>query len=156
MKDDEWIRVIQELVSQTKRERISLAAMGEFIGGWGFLREATSNASIQARGVARLMKRVLRDEELQDLLQAIQEYRYLTAAMELVNTRIPLINQFCVEPWNHYHKRKQGLEEKIKELRDRADAKVGLIRQLAVILKDAKYEEEIELPDVEPDFPALG
>ena len=139
---------------------MKLSGIVDYLESHGYV-DARKDKTAVGRSIARFMRQLLEDPNLQEVLKAIEEYRLLVPVTELINDQIKRgeirAETFSTEFWNETHKRRKELQDKIvSQLRGNLGARVYLLRVLGVLLKDYGVDGDFELPDVGVAFPPVN
>ena len=153
MTDDEWIRVVQAIASRASRKRVALTGIPDLLSSYGIVDETDTQG--QRESVAALMRHILNDVEIQELVRLTVESKQLTSVGDLL--LVGKIKPSIANPefWTQYHEKRDRITARIKELRKIAYQKVALLDSLAKTLKALGSTEEFDLPTIETPFPPL-
>jgi hypothetical protein len=103
------------------------------------------------RAVAAMMRRILRDPKLVEIMHLTQQLRLLRPLNDVLIKDIGYGRMFEMEFWTQYTSKIKEKEDKVEELLKETKAQMSLLEFLAKNLKG--YPEEMELPEVEPHYP---
>jgi hypothetical protein len=97
-----------------------------------------------------MMRTILRDAEVTELLKATLEAHALRSIQELFDIRTgPMLTD---EYWNEHDSRLRETDKKVSQLRRAANRKLALLKHLAKKLGESECDGTFDLPELEDNL----
>lgn len=147
---DEIVAAIRELI---RRDTIHLTRLPGLLESYGHL-EGEDDRRAKCRAIAAMVRKILKDPEVAELLERTFEVHALRSVKSLFDvTTAPKLKEAF---WNEYDKRERQADKRTEELVRATGKKRDLLKFLAGKLAELKCEEGIDLPGLRDGlFPSV-
>jgi hypothetical protein len=143
----ELVKRRESIRKLSEPQTVALKKVPELLASWGYVDDKDDSAA--ERALATLMKRLLKDEKLVELMHLIQELRLLRPLDRAFREDFRVAPILGETFWNQYPTEIKRMEDRAKELLQAVQPQMRLLEFLA----NRSGAEELELPEVEPRYP---